>query len=76
MPAQEQHAEPPYRAIAAQLRTRIEKGELRPGDRMPSVRQIARRWGVAVATATKVSAGVRIGRATGRKTKTTQQKKE
>lgn len=59
MPAQEQHAEPPYRAIAAQLRTRIEKGELRPGDRLPSVRQIARRWGVAVATATKVTAVLR-----------------
>lgn len=59
MSAQAQHPEPPYRAIAAQLRTRIENGELRPGDRVPSVRQIARRWGVAVATATKVMAVLR-----------------
>ncbi|MEU1521371.1 TetR/AcrR family transcriptional regulator C-terminal domain-containing protein [Nocardia rhamnosiphila] len=59
MSAQAQHPEPPYRAIAAQLRIRIERGELRPGDRVPSVRQIARRWGVAVATATKVTAVLR-----------------
>ncbi|MGR6920201.1 TetR/AcrR family transcriptional regulator C-terminal domain-containing protein [[Actinomadura] parvosata] len=50
---------PPYRTIVAELRARIEKGELRPGDRVPSVREIARRWGVAVATATKVMAALR-----------------
>ncbi|WP_431937639.1 GntR family transcriptional regulator [Nocardia grenadensis] len=59
MSAQAHPAEPPYQAIAAQLRTRIESGELRPGDRVPSVRQIAQRWGVAVATATKVTAVLR-----------------
>ncbi|NJP98383.1 GntR family transcriptional regulator [Nonomuraea sp. FMUSA5-5] len=50
---------PPYRTIVAELRARIAKGELRPGDRVPSVREIARRWGVAVATATKVMAALR-----------------
>ncbi|KAA9374402.1 GntR family transcriptional regulator [Microbispora cellulosiformans] len=43
-----------YQEIAAELRRRIEAGELRPGDRVPSTREIVRRWGVAMATATKV----------------------
>ncbi|TLP57153.1 TetR/AcrR family transcriptional regulator C-terminal domain-containing protein [Microbispora triticiradicis] len=43
-----------YQEIAAELRRRIETGELRPGDRVPSTREIIRRWGVAMATATKV----------------------
>jgi DNA-binding transcriptional regulator YhcF (GntR family) len=45
--------EPPYQRIAADLRRRITDGELRPGDRVPSTRQLAIRWGVALATATK-----------------------
>ncbi|MGW5381420.1 GntR family transcriptional regulator [Nocardia sp. NPDC003963] len=53
------HPDPPYQAITAQIRTRIRNGELRPGDRVPSIRQIAQRWGVAVATATKVTAALR-----------------
>jgi DNA-binding transcriptional MocR family regulator len=40
--------------IVAELRHRIETGELAPGDRVPSTREIVRRWGVAMATATKV----------------------
>lgn len=40
--------------IVAELRRRIASGELRVGDRLPSTRQIAREWSVAVATATKV----------------------
>jgi AcrR family transcriptional regulator len=44
---------PPYRRIAAEIRARIEAGELRPGDRVPSARVITREWGVAIATATK-----------------------
>ncbi len=40
--------------IVAALRERIRSGELAPGDRVPSTREIARRWGVAMATATKV----------------------
>jgi DNA-binding transcriptional regulator YhcF (GntR family) len=43
-----------YNRIAAELRERIESGELKPGDRMPSTRDIVRQWGVAMATATKV----------------------
>lgn len=43
--------EPPYQRITAELRRRIERGELRPGERVPSTRQIAREWGVALATA-------------------------
>ncbi|MGW2091274.1 TetR/AcrR family transcriptional regulator C-terminal domain-containing protein [Promicromonospora sukumoe] len=52
-------AEPPYRQIAGELRARILAGDLRPGDRVPSVRQIAQRWDVAVATATRVTAVLR-----------------
>jgi len=51
--------EPPYRRIVADIRRRISSGELRPGDRVPSTRQIAIRWGVAPATATKVLATLR-----------------
>ncbi|WP_232343849.1 TetR/AcrR family transcriptional regulator C-terminal domain-containing protein [Actinoplanes awajinensis] len=43
----------------AELRRRIEAGELRPGDRVPSARAITREWGVAIATATKAHAALR-----------------
>ncbi|WP_020576393.1 TetR/AcrR family transcriptional regulator C-terminal domain-containing protein [Actinopolymorpha alba] len=46
-------ADPPYLRIVAEIRRRIAAGELAPGDRVPSTRQIAREWGVALATATK-----------------------
>ena len=49
----DQHA-PTSARIAAELRRRIRAGELRPGDRVPSTRQITGEWGVAMATATKV----------------------
>ncbi|GAA2742353.1 TetR/AcrR family transcriptional regulator C-terminal domain-containing protein [Kitasatospora cinereorecta] len=42
-----------YRRIVDDLRARIEQGELAPGDRVPSTREITRQWGVAMATATK-----------------------
>jgi AcrR family transcriptional regulator len=42
---------PPYQRIAESLRRRIESGQLRPGDRVPSTRAIARKWNVALATA-------------------------
>jgi DNA-binding transcriptional regulator YhcF (GntR family) len=54
-----QRPEPPYRRIVAELRARILTGDLKPGDRMLSTRQIAQRWGVAVATATRVVATLR-----------------
>ncbi|QID36943.1 GntR family transcriptional regulator [Streptomyces albus] len=44
---------PPYARIADALRRRITSGELSPGDRVPSTRQLAREWNVALATATK-----------------------
>jgi AcrR family transcriptional regulator len=50
---------PPYLRIVAELRRRIEDGELRAGDRVPSTRQIVGEWGVAMATATKVLTALR-----------------
>src|SRR5256885_3593153 len=52
-------SEPPYRQIAQEIQARINAGELRPGDRLPSARQITREWGVAIATATRVLATLR-----------------
>ncbi|TDW15851.1 GntR family transcriptional regulator [Kribbella kalugense] len=46
-------SEAPYQVIAAELRRRIEAGELKPGDRVPSTRALVRDFGVAMATATK-----------------------
>ncbi|PSL53034.1 TetR family transcriptional regulator [Saccharothrix carnea] len=43
-----------YQRIAREIRDWIESGELRPGDRVPSTREITVRWNVAMATATKV----------------------
>jgi len=50
---------PPYLRIVAEIRGRILAGELRPGDRVPSVRHLARRWNVAVATATRAVSALR-----------------
>jgi AcrR family transcriptional regulator len=47
---------PPYLRIAGEIRDRIAAGDLRPGQAVPSARQITRDWGVALATATKVLA--------------------
>ncbi|MEU3453588.1 TetR/AcrR family transcriptional regulator C-terminal domain-containing protein [Micromonospora sp. NPDC006766] len=52
-------SEPPYRRIAGEIRRRIAVGELRPGDPVPSARQLTREHGVAIATATKVLALLR-----------------
>ncbi|XVS62627.1 TetR/AcrR family transcriptional regulator C-terminal domain-containing protein [Actinosynnema sp. CA-299493] len=43
-----------YQRIAREIRESIESGRLRPGDRVPSTREITVRWNVAMATATKV----------------------
>jgi DNA-binding transcriptional regulator YhcF (GntR family) len=40
-----------YRRIGEDIRLRIERGELAPGDRVPSTRELAREWKVAMATA-------------------------
>ncbi|MFF8288374.1 TetR/AcrR family transcriptional regulator C-terminal domain-containing protein [Streptomyces sp. NPDC016309] len=52
--------QPPYLRIAADIRRRVADGDLRPGDRVPSTRQIAQRWGVALATATKALTTLRL----------------
>ncbi|MFI9011208.1 TetR/AcrR family transcriptional regulator C-terminal domain-containing protein [Actinosynnema sp. NPDC053489] len=46
-------ATPRYPDIVADLRRRIERGELPPGAKVPSTRRIAAEWGVAMATAAK-----------------------
>lgn len=51
--------QPPYLRIAADLRARIAAGELRTGDRVPSTRELVRRYGVAMATATRALAVLR-----------------
>jgi DNA-binding transcriptional regulator YhcF (GntR family) len=52
-------AEAPYRRIVTEIRDRIARGELRPGDPAPSTRRIVQEYGVAMATATKVVAALR-----------------
>jgi DNA-binding transcriptional regulator YhcF (GntR family) len=48
-----EESERPYLRVAAAIRHRITSGALRPGDRVPSTRQVVRDFGVAMATATK-----------------------
>ncbi|WP_239470256.1 TetR/AcrR family transcriptional regulator C-terminal domain-containing protein [Archangium violaceum] len=55
----EERPDPPYVRIVTELRRRIAAGELRAGDRVPSNRQLAKEWGVALATATKALATLR-----------------
>lgn len=43
-------AEPPYRQIAAWLRERIASGELRPGQRLPTEKDLQQLLGVAQTT--------------------------
>ena len=50
---------PPYRRIAAGIAARIAAGELAPGDRIASTRQLTAEHGIAMATATKVIATLR-----------------
>jgi len=49
----------PYLRIAAALRERIATGGLRPGERVPSTRQVVRDFGVAMATASRALAVLR-----------------
>ncbi|MGW0247134.1 TetR/AcrR family transcriptional regulator C-terminal domain-containing protein [Nocardia goodfellowii] len=49
----------PSQRIAAALRQRIRSGQLKPGDRVPSTRQLVRDWGVAMATASRALAILR-----------------
>jgi DNA-binding transcriptional regulator YhcF (GntR family) len=50
---------PPSKHIAADLRRRIVSGVLRPGDRLPSTRDLAREYRVAIATATRALEALR-----------------
>lgn len=54
-----EEGEPPYLRIAATIRHRIATGRLRPGERVPSTRQVVRDFGVAMATATRALAVLR-----------------
>lgn len=51
--------QPPYARIVASIGARISSGELGPGARVPSTREITRDWGVAMATASKALAALR-----------------
>jgi DNA-binding GntR family transcriptional regulator len=51
--------EHPYLQVARHIRSQILAGELKDGDHVPSARQIARDWDVAMATAAKVLATLR-----------------
>lgn len=44
---------PPYAQVADHIREQIVSGELKPGDRIPSVRELAGTWKIARATAEK-----------------------
>lgn len=48
-----------YRDVAEVIRARIEAGDLAPGERVPSTRQIVAEFGIAMATASKVLAALR-----------------
>lgn len=50
---------PPYQQIVEYYRDRIATGELKPGERLPSTRQLIEQWSVAHATAAKVLALLR-----------------
>jgi DNA-binding transcriptional regulator YhcF (GntR family) len=47
---------PPYRQIADQVRGFVERGDLRPGDALPTVRQLAGDLGVAPNTVVRAYA--------------------
>ena len=44
---------PPYRQVAAFLRGQIERGELPPGRRLPSIADLVQEYGIARTTAGK-----------------------
>lgn len=51
--------DPPYMQVVKYLREQIHDGQLPQGSTIPSARQIAKDWGVSLATATKVLASLR-----------------
>lgn len=57
--AEIQRVPPPYAQIAQRIRDEIHSGRLRPGDRVPSVRELASEYGVSRATADKALSALR-----------------
>jgi DNA-binding GntR family transcriptional regulator len=55
----DEHVPPPYRRVAAHLRSQIISGELQPGEMVPSVRQLAADWDISRGTAEKALALLR-----------------
>jgi DNA-binding GntR family transcriptional regulator len=51
--ADQRGAMPPYLQIAADLRGRIESGELAPGDMVPSITRLTQEYDVSKGTAVK-----------------------
>ena len=51
---------PKYQQVAAAIRTQILRGELRPGDEVPSERVLAEEWGISRPTATRALASLRV----------------
>ncbi|MFQ5578661.1 MAG: GntR family transcriptional regulator, partial [Anaerolineae bacterium] len=57
-----------YQEIAESLRRRIASGDLKPGDRLPPMRDMARRWNCTPGTVSRAYAGLaRQGLAAGRR---------
>jgi DNA-binding GntR family transcriptional regulator len=54
-----ERSQPAYVQIAQALREQVIRGELRDGDLMPSVRQLAETWGVSPMTSSKALAALR-----------------
>jgi DNA-binding transcriptional regulator YhcF (GntR family) len=50
---------PKWEQVAEDIKARIKSGELRPGDRVPSVVALTREYSIAQATAQKVLAHLR-----------------
>lgn len=50
---------PPYQQVVRHIRSQIESGELASGDRIPSARQLAKNWGISLATAAKALTALR-----------------
>ncbi|GAA0966132.1 GntR family transcriptional regulator [Acrocarpospora macrocephala] len=59
MPPKIQRQEPIYVQVINHIRGEIQSGAIKDGQAIPSARQIAKDWGIALATATKVLAGLR-----------------
>ena len=49
----------PWRQIYAVYRGKIDSGELKSGDRLPSIKQLAQEYNVAMSTAQKVLTALR-----------------